>query len=123
MLQARKTLLSVEDAYLSYGAVVALNGLSLELYAGELLGLLGPQRCWQDDFDQLSVASPIAGPRPHLFGRRWFASRCAGIVPQEIAIYPTCRFFRIYKFLVACMVCQPFVNRAHRCGAAVGVAR
>lgn len=88
MLQARKTLLSVEDAYLSYGSVVALNGLSLELYAGELLGLLGPNGAGKTSLIN-SLAHRQVLDRGHIrLGVDGVLADVLGIVPQEIAIYP-----------------------------------
>lgn len=88
MLQARKTLLSVEDAYLSYGSVVALNGLSLELYAGELLGLLGPNGAGKTSLINC-LAHRQALDRGHIrLGVDGALADVLGIVPQEIAVYP-----------------------------------
>ena len=48
-----------------YGSTVAVDGLSLTADAGEILGVLGPERSWQDDRD------PHAhdGARPHARAR------------------------------------------------------
>ena len=36
------SLLSVQDVTISFGGIRALNGVSLELNRGEILGLIGP---------------------------------------------------------------------------------
>jgi ABC-2 type transport system ATP-binding protein len=37
-----KTVISIQDLHVSYGAVKAVNGISFEIYEGECFGLLGP---------------------------------------------------------------------------------
>jgi ABC-2 type transport system ATP-binding protein len=37
-----KTVISIKDLHVSYGAVKAVNGISFEIYEGECFGLLGP---------------------------------------------------------------------------------
>jgi ABC-2 type transport system ATP-binding protein len=37
-----KTVISIRDLHVSYGAVKAVDGISLEIYEGECFGLLGP---------------------------------------------------------------------------------
>src|SRR5262245_9182282 len=87
------SLLTVRDARKSFGALQALQGVSLDLRPGELLGLLGPNGA-----GKTTLVRAIAGrvrldagalellgrplvpgsPRPEL-----------GVVPQEIAVYPS----------------------------------
>jgi len=84
--------LSVTNARKSFGAVKALDGASLDLRKGELLGLLGPNgagkttliraiagRVRLDSGEITLLGSPLGSGRtpPEL-----------GIVPQEIALYP-----------------------------------
>ncbi|HEY8234580.1 MAG TPA: ABC transporter ATP-binding protein [Vicinamibacteria bacterium] len=85
------SLLAVRDARKSFGALVALEGVSIELREGELIGLVGPNGA-----GKTTLVRAIAGrvrldagavellnrpvepgsPRPEL-----------GVVPQEIALY------------------------------------
>lgn len=88
MLQARKTLLSVEEAYLSYGSVAALNGLSLELYAGELLGLLGPNGAGKTSLINCLAHRQALDRGQVRLGVDGALADVLGIVPQEIAVYP-----------------------------------
>src|SRR5215203_4822779 len=84
--------LSVTNARKSFGAVKALDGASLHLRKGELLGLLGPNgagkttliraiagRVRLDSGEITLLGAPLGTGRtpPEL-----------GIVPQEIALYP-----------------------------------
>jgi len=88
MLQAEQPLIQIEDALLTYGDIPALAGLSLDLYAGELLGLLGPNGA-----GKTSLINCIAGRKKIQRGQIRIAhdghlSDHLGIVPQEIALYP-----------------------------------
>lgn len=88
MIQIEEPLLRIENAHLAYGDLRALSGLSLELYAGELLGLLGPNGA-----GKTTLINCIAGRQSISRGRIEIlhAGRLAdhlGIVPQEIAVYP-----------------------------------
>ncbi len=87
MLKPALPVLSVTDAQLAYGRLPALRGVSLDLYAGELLGLLGPNgagkttllECLsgQKRLDSGSIEYSTAGDFRDLIG----------VVPQEIALY------------------------------------
>jgi ABC-2 type transport system ATP-binding protein len=84
--------LSVRDARKTFGATNALQGLSLELRTGELLGLLGPNGAGKTTLIR-SIAGRVAldGGEIELFGRRLQAAEgreALGVVPQEIALYP-----------------------------------
>jgi len=79
--------LSVFYARIAYGAVQALQGVSLDVHAGEVLGLLGPNGA-----GKTSLLQCLAGRRKLDSGE----IRCSftgdlesiiGIVPQEIAVY------------------------------------
>src|SRR5215831_14673646 len=86
------SLLTIRDARKSFGATAALQGASLALEPGELLGLLGPNgagkttlvravagRVRLDAGSVELLGRPLRpeSPRPEL-----------GVVPQEIAVYP-----------------------------------
>ncbi len=86
MIAQLPSVISVTDAALAYGAVRALQGLSLELCEGELLGLLGPNGAGKS-----SLLKCISGRKSLDSGTIEFASgitaRDVGTVPQEIAVY------------------------------------
>jgi ABC-2 type transport system ATP-binding protein len=86
------SVLSVVDARKTFGAVKALDGASLELREGELLGLLGPNGA-----GKTTLIRAIAGRvrldagEIRVFGQPVDGRRTPpelGIVPQEIALYP-----------------------------------
>jgi linearmycin/streptolysin S transport system ATP-binding protein len=84
--------LEVRDVAKSFGGRKALDGVTVEVRSGEILGLLGPNGAGKTTLVR-SVAGrvlPNAGTL-RVFGRSPFdqASRSArGWVPQEIALYP-----------------------------------
>src|SRR5512140_4032129 len=86
------TVLKVQDAKKRFGATQALDGLSLELREGELLGLLGPNGAGKTTLVRaLSGRVRLDGGSLELFGRplpRTGGREALGIVPQEIALYP-----------------------------------
>jgi len=76
-------LLTVADARRSFGDVKALDGVSLELREGELLGLLGPNGA-----GKTTLVRAIAGRVRLDAGTITIDSGALGVVPQEIALYP-----------------------------------
>jgi linearmycin/streptolysin S transport system ATP-binding protein len=87
------SLLTVHDARKSFGSVAALQGVSLDLGPGELLGLLGPNGA-----GKTTLVRAIAGRvrldagALELLGRPLVPGRPRaelGVVPQEIAVYPS----------------------------------
>src|SRR5512140_3722333 len=86
------TVLKVQDAKKRFGATQALDGLSLELREGELLGLLGPNGAGKTTLVRaLAGRVRLDGGAIELFGRRLSGSEVRdglGVVPQEIALYP-----------------------------------
>src|SRR5215469_4319365 len=84
--------LTVSGARKRFGDVVALDGTSFALHAGELLALLGPNGAGKTTLIraisgrvQLDAGEIRLFDRP-LVGRK--TSPELGIVPQELAIYP-----------------------------------
>src|SRR5262245_13158431 len=86
-------LLDVIDLRKSYGPITALDGVSFQVFEGEVFGLLGPNGAGKTSL--LSILSCLAEPTAgevRLFGRRVEpadreARRQVGIVPQELAVY------------------------------------
>ncbi|MFO0843445.1 MAG: ABC transporter ATP-binding protein [Gemmataceae bacterium] len=85
--------LSLENVVIRYGSHVAVAGLSLQVRAGEIYGLLGPNGCGKS-----STIGAVAGDRPYAEGcirlgglRERDAPlayrRRLGLVPQELALY------------------------------------
>jgi ABC-2 type transport system ATP-binding protein len=84
--------LSVRDAHKTFGRTVALQGASLELREGELLGLLGPNGAGKTTLVR-AIAGRVRLDRGaiELFGRALDGSGARaglGIVPQDLAVYP-----------------------------------
>jgi ABC-2 type transport system ATP-binding protein len=86
--------LRVLDARKSFGPTLALDGASLELHEGEMLGLLGPNGA-----GKTTLVRAIAGRARldkgsiELFGRPLAGASTEGreqlgVVPQDIALYP-----------------------------------
>src|SRR5439155_12629836 len=84
--------LAIADAKKKFGTVVALDGATLSLRAGELLALLGPNGAGKTTLIRAIAARlQLDAGEILLFGRRLTGRRTApelGIVPQEIAVYP-----------------------------------
>ncbi len=85
--------LEVTDLTKRYGALVALDGVSLQVHEGEIFGLLGPNGAGKTTL--LSIVSCLLRPtsgQVRLLGRPLGPGardlkRLIGIVPQELAIY------------------------------------
>jgi ABC-2 type transport system ATP-binding protein len=86
-------LLEVRDVRKNYGALTALDGVSLSVMPGELFGLLGPNGAGKTTL--LSILSCLGVPTSGqvlIDGERVGANdlgvrRLIGIVPQDLAIY------------------------------------
>jgi len=84
--------LEATDLRKSFASVRALDGVSLELREGEILGLLGPNGAGKTTFVR-SVVGRVVPDSGHLtvFGKAVSdpeATAARGWVPQEIALYP-----------------------------------
>jgi ABC-2 type transport system ATP-binding protein len=78
----------------SYGEVEAVQGLSLEIHAGETFGLLGPNGAGKTTtLAMLSTLLRPSGGDARVFGRSLrnevsAVRRLVGLTPQEISLYP-----------------------------------
>ena len=89
----RRLALSIVDVSVRYGNTVALDGVSLDVRRGEIVGLLGPNGSGKST--TLAVAAGIIEPRSGFVsacGIRRDANPCGyankiGLVPQEPALY------------------------------------
>jgi multiple sugar transport system ATP-binding protein len=86
--------LTVHDLRVSYGRVVALDGVSLEVLPGEFMVLLGPSGCGKSTLlGAIAGLLPLASGRVMLGGRDLVATEPAdrniAVVFQSYALYPT----------------------------------
>lgn len=93
MAAAADSIISVHQLVKRYGELVAVDHLSLELHAGEILGLLGPNGSGKTTTINciLQLLSYDKG-EVRLFGQemaptRYDLKRRVGIVPQEVAVF------------------------------------
>ena len=88
--------LKVSQARKSFGAIHALDGASLELRQGEMLGLLGPNGAGKTTLVRaIAGRARLDGGAIELFGRPLDVTGGGsngrtelGVVPQDIALYP-----------------------------------
>jgi ABC-2 type transport system ATP-binding protein len=95
--QPSRTPLAVNALVKRFGALIAVNGISLELRAGECLGLLGPNGAGKSTLIRAIVGRVIPEEGSvAIFGFKagsTEARAALGWVPQELALYPrlSCR--------------------------------
>src|SRR5258706_2098711 len=93
-LQSRAVnVLRVTDARKAFGPTKALDGASLELREGEMLGLLGPNGAGKTTLVRaIAGRARLDGGAIELFGKPLAAGGAErqklGVVPQDIALYP-----------------------------------
>lgn len=86
-------MLIIQDVVKRYGAITALNGVSLQVKAGEFFGLLGPNGAGKSTLMSLvaGLRAPDAGSitldGKHLSMADPAARAQLGLVPQSIALY------------------------------------
>src|SRR5437773_2703833 len=86
--------LEVTDLRKRYGAVVALDGVSLAVEAGEVFGLLGPNGAGKTTLLSLAAGLTRAdGGTVKLFGKPFTRDdreprRLVGMGTQDLSIYP-----------------------------------
>ena len=62
-----ESMLRMENVTMQFGGVVAVNNLSLNVDKGEVVALIGPQRCRQNDGLQLHHRRIPADKRQGIF--------------------------------------------------------
>ncbi len=98
-----EVLVRAVEATKRYGETVALDGVSLDVPAGSLVGLLGPNGAGKSTL--LSLLSGLRRPtggRVELFGRRptdAAARRSLGVTPQETGVPQTLRVGEVVDFV------------------------
>ena len=83
------TSLVVESLDVRYGAVSAVRGLSLEVHAGELVGLIGPNGAGKSStLHAIMGAAPIAGGDVRLGDRSLVGMRPEDVARSGVALVP-----------------------------------
>lgn len=88
------SLIMIRDLHKRYGSVVAVDGVSFEIQAGEILGLLGPNGAGKTTTINAlcTYAEPTSGEvivsGHNVAVEPEAVKRVIGVVPQDIALYP-----------------------------------
>lgn len=118
MPAAGVTLVGVDQARKQYGGLVAVNDVSFEIKAGEILGLIGPNGAGKSTtFDLITGVQPLTGGRVVLAGDSGGPGRPGDVARQGIA-----RTFQHAKIQPDMTVLENAALGAHLRGHA-GVAR
>lgn len=86
-------MLEIRDVHKSYGEVVALNGVNLEIASGEILGLLGPNGAGKTTLISLIAGLTRADHGSITVGglevqlQPMQVKRMLGVAPQELGVY------------------------------------
>jgi branched-chain amino acid transport system ATP-binding protein len=83
------TALAVENLSVRYGAVEAVRGLSLDVQAGEIVGLIGPNGAGKSStLHAIMGTAPVAGGDVRLDGRSLVRRRPEDVARSGIALVP-----------------------------------
>lgn len=97
-------MLKVENLYKSFGSINAVDGISFEVKRGEVFGLLGPNGAGKST--TISIISTLLPPTKgeilfegeSIFKNPKNLRQKLGIVPQDVALYPTLTGYENLRF-------------------------
>ena len=101
-------LLSLRDIRVQYGQFLAVDGVSLELHAGHLLGMIGPNGAGKTTTLRAAAGlQPITTGSIHVLGYDVFAhpvevGRHLGLTPDTPALYDTLTVVQYLEFIAHC---------------------
>ena len=115
MPERGRQILSVQNATKRFGGLVAVNGVSFDLRAGEIVGLIGPNGAGKSTMFNL-----LTGTLPLTEGAvRFMDEPTSGLTQREIALRGVARTFQHVKLRPAMTVLENVALGAHargRCG-------
>jgi ABC-2 type transport system ATP-binding protein len=101
-------LLSMENLRVQYGQLVAVDGLSCELHAGQLLGLIGPNGAGKTTALRAAAGlQPLTTGRVCILGHDVFkdaplVNAHLGFTPDSPALYDTLTVEQFLRFIAKC---------------------